>query len=176
MRAEAAQRESEDRQLFLFKLSDALRPLAGASEIKTTASRVLGEHLLVDRAFYAEVHGDDWSVESAYEHAVESQAVGRHPMAQFGQWILDLFGRGENLVIGDLQTDGRFESHERAAHETYRIRDAVAVPLVKKGKLVAILFNDITGRRRAEEVLQRSRRYDDISSSARSPNVPTANG
>lgn len=55
--ARDALRASEERQTFLLKLSDALRPLADPDEVKAAAARVLGEHLRVNRAFYAEVEG-----------------------------------------------------------------------------------------------------------------------
>src|SRR5215471_20480951 len=41
-RLDESLRENEDRQTFLLKLSDALRPLADPMEIRFTASRVLG--------------------------------------------------------------------------------------------------------------------------------------
>jgi PAS domain S-box-containing protein len=139
VRAEAALRDIEERRAFLLKLADALRPLADASEITAAAPRILGEQLQVNRAFYAEVEGDEWVVVSGYEHGVEAQAVGRHPIAQFGAWIIDMFRAGQRLVIRDLHADARFQPSQRMAHEAYRILAAVAVPLVKQGKLVAIL-------------------------------------
>ena len=63
----------------------SLRPLADASGIKATASRLLGERLRVNRAFDAGVESGEWLVANAYERGVEPQAVGRHPVAQFGQ-------------------------------------------------------------------------------------------
>ncbi len=137
--AEAERRASAERQAFLFKLGDALRPLSSATEITQAAARVLGEHLGVNRAFYAEVEGDDWRVEDAYEHGIEPQARGRHPLARFGQWIVDTLRAGEHLVIRDLDTDARFTPAQRAAHDAYQILGAAAVPLVKEGTLVAIL-------------------------------------
>ncbi|MBV9281159.1 MAG: PAS domain S-box protein, partial [Chloroflexi bacterium] len=88
----------EQRQEYLLRLSDALRPLADPDEIKAAASRILGEELGVNRAFYAEVEDDEWLVENGYEDGVEPQAAGRHPMAPFGQWIIDLFRAGQLLV------------------------------------------------------------------------------
>lgn len=48
-------RQSEARQSFLLRLSDALRPLSDPSEIQGTACRLLAEVLDVDRAYYVEV-------------------------------------------------------------------------------------------------------------------------
>lgn len=41
--------DSEERQAFLLELSDALRPLADPVAVQEKASRLLGEHLGVDR-------------------------------------------------------------------------------------------------------------------------------
>ena len=47
-RAETSLRESEERQAFLLKLSDALRPLSDPLLIQEVACRELSEHLHVD--------------------------------------------------------------------------------------------------------------------------------
>ena len=138
-RAEATLRESEERQAFLLALADTTRPLADPAEITAEAARVLGEHLRVNRAFYAEVEGDDWVVLKAYEQGVTPRAESRHPMAGFGRWIPELFRAGGRLVFADLHADPRFDPSERAAYAGYDILAAVAVPLVKGGRLVAIL-------------------------------------
>ena len=52
-------RRVDARQAFLLALSDAIRPLGDPEAVKAAASRVLGEHLQVNRAFYAEVEGND---------------------------------------------------------------------------------------------------------------------
>ena len=53
--AEADLRESEERQAYLLRLSDALRPLADPIEVQEVASRLLGEQLQTDRVFYSEM-------------------------------------------------------------------------------------------------------------------------
>src|SRR5262249_19293154 len=47
-----ARKRQERDQAFLLKLSDELRPLTDAIAVQHTASRILGEHLKVSRAFY----------------------------------------------------------------------------------------------------------------------------
>lgn len=56
--AELSLRRNEAAQAFLTRLSDALRPLAEASEIESTSSRLLVEHLGVNRALYVTLEGD----------------------------------------------------------------------------------------------------------------------
>src|SRR6185503_5590396 len=54
-RVEAALRESESRHAFLLRLGDALRLLVDPLAIQEEASRLLGERLRTDRAYYAEI-------------------------------------------------------------------------------------------------------------------------
>jgi PAS domain S-box-containing protein len=50
------QKESEERQAFLLRLSDALRPLADPVAIQDTATHILGAHLAVDRCTGSPAH------------------------------------------------------------------------------------------------------------------------
>ena len=61
-RAEETLRESEARQTFLLKFTDALRPLADPLEVEFEAARMLGEHLGAGRAGYAECLGEGQTV------------------------------------------------------------------------------------------------------------------
>ncbi len=54
-RAEAALRESEERQKFLLTLSDAVRPLSEPISIQETATQLVGEYFTLDGCAYGEV-------------------------------------------------------------------------------------------------------------------------
>lgn len=140
-RAEVSLRESEERQAFFLKLSDALRPLVDPLEIKRVATRLLGKHLGVNRAFYADASpdGDHWLVAKGFEEGVESLPEAPFPMATYGQWIIEDFRGGKTLAVRDMDTDPRFSEAERAAQQSLQIKAAVAVPLVKAETLVAML-------------------------------------
>jgi GAF domain-containing protein len=56
-RTETALRESEERQAFLLKLADALRPLSDPVGVQQVVVRMLAGQLDVDRCYYAEF---DW--------------------------------------------------------------------------------------------------------------------
>ncbi|MBV9792126.1 MAG: PAS domain-containing protein, partial [Chloroflexi bacterium] len=60
-------KRQEERQQFLLKLSDALRPLTDPLAIQRAATQILGEQLKVNRAFYTEVAGDSWVIAGAFE-------------------------------------------------------------------------------------------------------------
>jgi PAS domain S-box-containing protein len=132
-------RDSEQRQAFLLNLSDVLRPLADPVEIKSAATRLLGEKLGVNRAFYAVAEDGHWLVTKGYEQGVEPLPDVAFPMAKYGQWIIDGFCARRPLIVHDMAKDGRFQPAELAAHQALQIASEVAVPLVKEGALLAML-------------------------------------
>jgi CheY-like chemotaxis protein len=139
LRAEAALRETQVRQAFLLRLSDALHPLQDAQAIKQQATRLLGEQLGVNRAFYAEVRSDDWFVTKGYERGVLPLPDRPYAARTDGDWIMAAYLGGQRIVFHDSGTDARFSPSQRQAHAALQIPGAVGVPLVKQGTLVAVL-------------------------------------
>jgi len=137
--SERKQRASQSRQDFLLTLSDAIRSLLDPEAIKGAAARILGERLGANRAFYAEVEGDDWIVEGRYEQGLVSMPAGRYAADTYGVRIMETYRAGKRIVFCDSRSDPDFAPDERAAHIAIGILAAVGVPLVKEGKLVAIL-------------------------------------
>lgn len=147
-KTESAHRAREKRQAFLLELSDALRPVSDARDIQKTTTRMVGTHLGVDRAMYAEVDG----ALGAETGTVHAQFV--RPPASDGsatvevfphQFTFDQFGvhtmgaryRGEPLVVTDISSDPAFGAEERAAWQKAGVCAAIVAPLAKGGRLVA---------------------------------------
>ncbi|MFN8630961.1 MAG: ATP-binding protein [Chloroflexota bacterium] len=138
----AALRESEERQAFLLRLSDATRRLTDPVDVQEAAARELGEHLCVDRAFYFTVdHGEDgpvYVIERDYFARPGGQAiVGRHRQASYGMEILQLLDRGKTVILADTQTAETLTDRQRAAYRAVGAASGVAVPLIKGGRHVA---------------------------------------
>ncbi|HEU4323765.1 MAG TPA: PAS domain S-box protein [Roseiflexaceae bacterium] len=137
-RMEQALRASEERQAFLLKLSDALQTLADPIEVQATASRLLGEHLGADRAYYVEIDevnqgfvvARDWHRPGAPSHA------GRSPL---DDWPMPWLRKGDTWVVCDTDSDPAMPDDQRASYRGNDIGAAVVVPLVKRGRLVATL-------------------------------------
>ena len=133
------EREMEARQAFQLRLADALRPLADPSQVMGCASHLLGKHLQANRCQYCEALPDEdtllWG--PGYEDGVD-HLEGHIRISDFDASILALFRAGRTLVIDDAQAESRDEPH-RAAFAAAQIRAALAVPLVKEGRLVAVL-------------------------------------
>lgn len=135
----ADHRESEERQAFLLQLSDALRPLADPATIKARAARLLGEHLQVNRAFYADADASRWLMAKGYEQAIEPLPDAPFAMSDYGDWIIEDFRADRPLVVENMAVDPRFSTVERKANLALSIAAVVALPLVKNGELVAML-------------------------------------
>jgi PAS domain S-box-containing protein len=138
-RAEAALRESEDRHAFLLTLSDALRPLVDAERIRQTAAEVLGRHLRASRVAYAEdVGGGFFEVGPNYVDGAAG-IVGRHAYADYGADLQEELRAGRTRVQPDIRNDARLGDAEKRALAEAGIGASLTVPLVKDGRLVALL-------------------------------------
>ncbi len=126
---------SEERQAFLLRLSDALRPLSNPLDVQEVASRLLGEHLSVNRVGYAEITDHGYVIRREYARGVAQHVGG--PAGAFGAALQDAYRRGETVVVNDVQTDPRFTESERAAIQAREIAAFVGVMLLKGGRLVA---------------------------------------
>src|SRR5215510_14425459 len=70
-RLEESHRQDEERQAFLLRLADALRPLGDPLDVQEVAARLLGEHLRTNRVGYAEIDGRDYVIRREYAHGVK---------------------------------------------------------------------------------------------------------
>ena len=88
--------DSEERQAFLLELSDALRPLADPVAVQEKASRLLGEHLGVDRVAYGELKADDEIIAVARDWTSPgtSSVAGEYRIDEFGSSSRARSGRG----------------------------------------------------------------------------------
>ena len=139
-RAKSALHESEKRQDFLVKLTDALRALADPGEVQTEATRVLGEHLGAVRVQYWQTEEDGEYFFSEGGYALGMQRVaGRYRVDDFGCHVREALTEGQILAVANLTTDSRVSEAQLTAYDTLGVRAYLAVPLVKNGRLVAIL-------------------------------------
>ena len=135
---------SEERQAFLLKLSDALRPLSDPLEIKATACRVVGEHMKADRSYYVEfdVARGAFVVEQDYHRADDTPLAGIYPFADYGQ-PLEIFKSGDPILVEDVATSAVMDGIG-PQYECLGIKSFVSVPLHKDGSLVAALAATVT--------------------------------
>ena len=140
-RVEVALHESESRHAFLLRLGDALRVLVDPSAIRGEASRLLGERLMTDRAYYAEIDEAKGYllIEQNFVRAGVSSRVGRYALSDF-TWVAPTFRSGGPVVVADILTSALIPDADRPAVAAVGVRAFVAAPLIRDGKLVAALI------------------------------------
>jgi PAS domain S-box-containing protein len=137
-RVELALRRTEAIQAFLMQLQDATRELDDPIEIQHNASRLLAEHLGVNRVLYAEVEGEEAVVRSAYVLGVDPPP-SRIAITQLGASLHAAQGRGETIAIDDVQMDARVTEPEREAYRSAEVAALASILIAKDGKWIGAL-------------------------------------
>lgn len=140
--ARAALRAEADRATFRSALADALRPLTDPVEVQEVAARLLGEHLGVDRAFYAEVDPDSEHVRVASEYASGlpgASTVRTYTLSDYGPAVAAEYRAGRTRTSENIGADPQLTDGVKAAYAAIGIGAYVGVPLVKRGRLVGLL-------------------------------------
>ena len=128
-----------DRETFRSVFGDATRGLTDEPALKRVASHMLGVHLQVNRVMYGEVNGDgSVVVGTSYVNGVQ-QIAGTYRLEDYGPKLLAIFQSGENQVVPDIRTDGDYSESEKAAYAQMNIVANLGIPILKNGKLVAVL-------------------------------------
>jgi PAS domain S-box-containing protein len=128
-----------DRHLFLAELAEATQSLSEPCEVMAITSRMLAEHMHVDRCAYAEVENEEIvNVTGDYSPSVPS-IVGRWPASSFGPQCLEQLRAGKPFVSNDTYNPSELSPEHRPIHDALHIRAVVCVPLLKQGKLTAAM-------------------------------------
>lgn len=114
LRIEATLRENQERQTFLPRLSDVLRPLTDGVEVQRETTRLLGEHPGVDRCYYFETdyNTDEYVIYRDFKRGSLRSLAGRHLIQQWPE-ISAALSRGEMLVIDDYANSSHIPPEER---------------------------------------------------------------
>ena len=138
-RADAVLRRSEERQAFLVRLNDTLRPLSDPEEIRLAAARVIGEHLNASRVAYAEDRADGtYAIWPNYVNGA-ADVQGVHRYDDYGPNIRAELQAGRTRVQGDIANDPDLTEAQKRGLAAFGVAASLNVPLVKHGRLVAFL-------------------------------------
>jgi PAS domain S-box-containing protein len=127
------------RDRFRAELADALRDVLDPLAVQTIASRLVAEHLDVDRAQYAEVvaSGEVGTVETALQGALASVA-GHHRLDEQGVVVMTDVRAGRTVAVDDVEADARLDAMARAASNDLAIRSYVVAPLRAQDSIVGL--------------------------------------
>jgi PAS domain S-box-containing protein len=130
---------------FLLDLGDELRRRTDPAGVTAAAAAALGRHVGAARAGYGEIDeaGEvvrverDWTRDGA---AVASLAGEARVLDAFGPAVIAELKAGRTLVVEDCRADPRAGEAFAATWDGIGCRSLVVVPLVRGGRLRAILY------------------------------------
>jgi PAS domain S-box-containing protein len=133
-------KHQEQRQAFLLKLSDVLRPLSKAFDIQRAALHVVGEELDLDWVLYNEIDPDatTHTIQTCYVREGLVAHGGPLPTGSLTKPIRAL-RHDKTDVIYEVETDERFSPAEKAIYASIGVQALAVVPLIKNGQWVVNL-------------------------------------
>ncbi|MEO6396162.1 MAG: ATP-binding protein [Devosia sp.] len=137
--AQNALRESEARLRFLDALGKETARSIDAAQILSITTRMVAQHLNLAICAYADMEPDqdhftirgDWSAEGS------PSIVGYYSLADFGKLAVKNLGAGLPLVINNNLTE--LAPEEAATFQSIGITATICMPLVKDGRLTALM-------------------------------------
>jgi PAS domain S-box-containing protein len=138
-----ARKEAEARQAFLLALGDRLRSLADPREVMASAAELLGRHLDAGCAGYSEVDGagDHVTIERDWTAPGFASVAGIHRLDDYGPALIAELRAGRAVKIEDTAADPLTAGPiQQATYAAIATRAFVDAPLVKTGRLAAILY------------------------------------
>ena len=126
------------RQAFRLQLEERVRDLSNPKDVMAAAVETLGRFLGVSRVGYGEMQADDETIvyETDYADGVD-HLIGAFPIDNFGPGNIVDLRRGLTTAYSDVEADTRTAD---AGFEAIAARAAMAVPLVRDGRLRAVLY------------------------------------
>ncbi len=127
---------------FRTELEKRLRMARRPKEVLVAASEQLGLELAAGQVAYADVEAEgDFAVfECDWNNGAFESNAGRLDLRKFGPALTADLKAGQTLAIGDVSRDPRTSSPDAlAALKSMSIAAFIKIPLIKDGKLVALL-------------------------------------
>ncbi|MGN6481446.1 response regulator [Luteibacter sp.] len=137
--AEQALRENEARLRFLDALNEQTARSTDADEILRISTRMVGEHLGVALCAYADMDADEdgFTIRGDWTLPGYDSIVGRYRLRDFGSLAVARLSEGKPLIIEDNASE--LPADEARAFRALGIAATICIPLVKEGKLTALM-------------------------------------
>ena len=137
---EAALETAYKREKLLNEIGQAIRTTLDPREVQTAAALALGQALLADRCYFAQIDfaaqrmwiAEDWRRDDLFSIS------GDYPLADLGVDFRDIFSRDRTLIVPDTRTYPWSETAV-AVMDEHELRSLINVPFFDDGNLVALL-------------------------------------
>jgi len=136
---EVALRENEERQAFLLRISDALRPLVDPLAIQQAVTQTTRAYFRADRCYYCEVKAGNALIHQESRRADLPSVLGVYPLSQF-PFFKRLVDEGQPLVVANVSTSTRIDEELIRQCIPLQVISFIALPIIKTGQAVGILF------------------------------------
>jgi PAS domain S-box-containing protein len=139
VRSEITLRESEARLRFLDSLGKETAKSRDADTILATTTRMVGEHLGVSICAYADMDEDQdgFTIRGDWSAPGSASIVGHYSLADFGKLAVRNLGAGLPLIVNDNRAE--LAPEEAATFQAIGISATICMPLVKEGRLTALM-------------------------------------
>jgi diguanylate cyclase (GGDEF)-like protein/PAS domain S-box-containing protein len=138
--SEAAAARREQRYKLLSEIGDQTRLLTDPQVILTVITNQLGSHLRVSRCVYIELEDDDEHFRVLRNYCDGCLSIeGRHKLSLFGSHVVKTLQAGRTLIINNVEEELDDEENVEAAFNAINVKAIIAYPLIKAGKLQAIM-------------------------------------
>jgi PAS domain S-box-containing protein len=138
-KAQAALHERERHQAFLIDWSDRLRSETSPDLILATTLELLGLHLGVSRANFAQITSSVEGFEVLREWRRGTGAIPDSPRDGLSDGLLDTYLAGEVVIVRDVHTDPRFDAAARDGYQAVEAAAFLGIPLSRGGRVRAVL-------------------------------------
>lgn len=130
--------QSRERQQFLLKLNDALRPIAHPAAIQQTVTCMAMQYFKVDRCYYSEIIDGEAIIRCDASRPDLPSVAGTYPIGSMPMFSA-IVEAGQPLVVEDANTSSMLDENLRAICCASQIISFVDVPVIKDGKVAGIL-------------------------------------
>ncbi|MFL9839402.1 PAS domain S-box protein [Sphingomonas sp. ST-64] len=139
VRANQALRESEARLRFLDSLSIETARSTDPAEVLEVTTRMLAAQLGASNCAYAVMDPDEdgFTIRGDWAREGSPSIVGRYKLADFGALAVQELSAARPLIIDDNLAE--LAPHEAATFQAIGISATVCIPLVKDGRLTALM-------------------------------------
>ena len=147
-----AQVRSQARQAFRLSFEETIHELEDPTRVMAAAAQALGRALGVDRVGYGEVdeRQDFVTIERDWTGGRLPSLTGRLRLGDFSPALIRELAEGRTVSVEDVETDP-LVGNRASSFAAIETRSVLTIPLLKAGRLVALLFLHHSEARRWSE-------------------------
>lgn len=145
-KAEDVLKKNAERQAFLLKLSDAIRPLSSSMDIQVAITDIVRDAFKVDRCYYGILEGDKATIQRESAREGLPSVVGVYETSKLPIFIR-VVNAGRPFIVNDAKTTNLLDEELRKLCLRLQVISFIDVPVIKNGGAVGI-FSIVDGQPR----------------------------